>query len=166
MFEIQKRETITSEVPVRHFQKGLEYESNQIHLWLLSHKESTAGFLVYFHHDNNLVIHIKPPGVDFGPEVRELATTEKAANEALFVAQNFRNMGGMKKLISELIDDAQTSNIQEIRFIDVSQDWLVEKLDKILKSSKYNQVIIVQPSEHEGGKSVVARPSPDATIKS
>ena len=156
MFEIKKGEPITSEVPTRHFQRDLEYESDQVHLWLLSHKESTAGFLVYFIVDNRIVVHIRPPHVDLGPEVRNLDSTEKIGDEAIFIVHKFRKMGGMKKLVSELLVDASHSDTREIHMIDISQDWLIGKLSELLKSSDYNQIYIIQPQENEGGKSLVA----------
>lgn len=156
MFEIQKRETVASEVPIRHFQRELEYESNRVHLWLLSHEGSTAGFLVYFIIDNKMVIHIRPPHVDLGPEVRELAATENMITEAIFIAHRFRKMGGMKQLVLELLKDAQNSDMREIHVIDISENWLVDKLTELLISSDYNQISLILPRENEGGKSLIA----------
>lgn len=155
MFEISKRDITAGEAPVRHFQRGLEYEADQIHLWLLSHKESTAGFLVYFVVDNKIVVHIKPPLVDLGPEVRDLVSKEKISSEAIFIAHRFRKMGGMNRLLAELLDEAVRLNVREIDVIDMSEKWLIDKLTGFLRSSSY-EVSVLRSREDEGGSSIIA----------
>ncbi|MFZ2202702.1 MAG: hypothetical protein WAV56_04925 [Microgenomates group bacterium] len=164
MFEIRKQPVVSSEKPIRHFQRGLEYESNQVHLWLLSHKDTTAGFLVYLLQDKKMIVHLRPPLVDLGPEVRNLASTEKVRNEAVFIVHRFRKMGGMKLLLSELFEEALRTNIKEIQVTDITENWLVKKMTDLLLASGYDQIHQVYPQEGEGSISLIARRGGDNQV--
>ncbi len=157
MFEIRKKEPISSEPPVRNFQKGLEYETDQVHLWLLSHKEATAGFVVYLLQDKKMIIHVRPDVANSALEIKTISSSEEMRNEAIFILRKFRKKGGMKKLLVELFSEANHLGLHEIDVIDVSEKWLAEKLKEILTSSGYDQLYEIYPNEGEGGRSLVAR---------
>lgn len=155
--EITHKETLNSDSPITHFQRGLEYEANQVHLWILSHEEATTGYLTYFLAEGNMIVHFKPKFVDSNPQVNDFISTEKAGAEAIYVAKRQRNRGGMKLLLGELFSHAKESHIKEIRLIDITENWLLDKLKDVLVESGYGEVFTIYPQEEEGGPSIIAR---------